>query len=61
MSRAHTATESVLAVTGLLLLSPVLLACAAMAGVSLVWDECAERRRVRREKTYLAARWGETR
>lgn len=59
MSRARTVAEHVVAVVLLVVLSPVLLACAVMAGVSLVWDECAERRRVRREKTYLAAGWGE--
>lgn len=53
MSRARTATESVLAVTGLLLLSPVLVTCAVMAGVSLVWDEWAQRRQVRRERMDL--------
>ena len=54
MSRARTATESVLAVIGLLLLSPVLLTCAAMAGVSLVWDEAWARWRVRQARRWAA-------
>lgn len=57
MSRARTATESVLAVTGLLLLSPVLLTCAAMAGVSLVWDEACARWRVRQARRWGARGW----
>ena len=59
MSRARTVAEHVVAVVLLLLLSPVLLTCAAMAGVSLVWDEWAQRRQVRRERMDLAAGWGE--
>lgn len=57
MSRARTAAESVLAVIGLLLLSPVLLTCAAMAGVSLVWDEACARWRVRQARRWAAGGW----
>lgn len=59
MSRARTVAEHVVAVAALVVLSPVLLTCAAMAGLSLVWDEWAQRRQVRRERMDLAAGWGE--
>lgn len=54
MSRARTVAEHVVAVVLLLLLSPVLLTCAAMAGVSLVWDEACARWRVRQARRWAA-------
>lgn len=57
MSRARTVAEHVAAVVLLLLLSPVLLTCAAMAGVSLVWDEACARWRVRQARRWAAGGW----
>ncbi|WP_172121364.1 hypothetical protein [Actinomyces faecalis] len=59
MSRARAAAEAVVAVVLLVALWPVVAVCAATAGLSLAWDEYTERRRVRRERAALAARWGE--
>ena len=57
MSRARTVAEHVVAVVLLAVLSPVLLACAAMAGVSLVWDEACARWRVRQARRWAAGGW----
>ena len=57
MSRARTVAEHVVAVVLLVVLSPVLLACAAMVGLSLAWDEARARWRVRQARRWAARGW----
>nr|WP_300338762.1 hypothetical protein [Actinomyces sp.] len=61
MSRARTAAQAVTAGALIVAMSPLLAVCAGFAGLSLVLDEAAQRRRTRRERAALAAVRGEVR